>query len=288
MRATNTIAGILDEIRTGSGEISLQRLTTVPLEKFFGRTRLHAKTHQTMTGILKVTEIDQAMRFVHAYHGVKDRRLSYGETVAGGECESGLQCEPVVLSGAVLKLADFPVVHRFALSPGHDEGRYVEYLLSDALSLVAKTNLAAMSNKRRRSLYHELQAVASSSRQVLMWLKSAMGTALDVKTSDPIERHIAGLPRKKRVLAEELRMLIGEMGQTVADGVEPLPNLRRATKRAMLECKATNGGDLGEPFTALTANQQTISHARFAKAVRTVRRHKWSFGAGYDCDISHS
>jgi hypothetical protein len=117
IRATNTIAGILYEIRNGSGEISLQRLTTVPLEKLFGITRLHAKTHQTMTDILK------AMRFVDN-HKVKNRRLSDGETVAGGEWKHVLPYEPVLLSGPIWKLADFPV----------------EYLLSDAFSRFAKAN----------------------------------------------------------------------------------------------------------------------------------------------------
>jgi hypothetical protein len=172
----------------------------------------------------------------------------------------------------MLKLADFPVVNQFALSSEHGEGRCVEYFLSDALYPFAKTNLAAMSNNARCSLYQELHGVALSSRRVLMSSKSAMGTVLDVKTSDPIERHIAGLLGKRRVLAEALRTLIGEMGQTAADGVEPLPNLRRATKRAILEWIATNWGDFGEPFTALTANQWTISHAEIAKWIETAVR----------------
>jgi hypothetical protein len=74
------------------------------------------------------------------------------------------------------------------------------------------------------------------------------------------------------LLAEELRMLIGEAGQTAAGGVEPLPNLRKATKRVMLEWIATNSTELGERFTALTANQRTISHAQCAEEVGTASR----------------
>jgi hypothetical protein len=70
MYLTKTIAGIRNEIRTGSGEILLQKFATVPLEKLFDITRLHAKTHQTMTEILKTMEIDQAMGFGYARHEV--------------------------------------------------------------------------------------------------------------------------------------------------------------------------------------------------------------------------
>jgi hypothetical protein len=72
--------------------------------------------------------------------------------------------------------------------------------------------------------------------------------------------------------AEELRMLIGEMGQTAADGVERLPNLRKARKRAMLESTATNWGNLGELSTVLTADQRTIRHAQFAQAMAIAVR----------------
>jgi hypothetical protein len=77
---------------------------------------------------------------------------------------------------------------------------------------------------------------------------------------------------KKRILAEELKMLIEEVGQAPADGVDAFPNLRRATKRAILDSTATNCADLAEGFTALTANQQMISHVRFAKGVATAAR----------------
>jgi hypothetical protein len=76
-----------------------------------------------------------------------------------------------------------------------------------------------------------------------------MGTACDVKGSHPIERHIAELLGKKRVLAKKLRMFIGEAGQTAADEVEPFPNLRTATKRVMLSWIAGDCPELGEYFT---------------------------------------
>jgi hypothetical protein len=160
--------------------------------------------------------------------------------IVAGKYKYVLQYESVLLAGAVSKLTGFPVVNQFALGSGHDEGRYIEHLLSDALSPFAKMNVAAMSNKRHRSLCQELQGAAASNRRVLLSSKSTPGSVLDLKASDPIERHIAELFGRKRALPEELRMLIGEAGQAPADGVEPLPNLRRATKRVIVDWIATN------------------------------------------------
>jgi hypothetical protein len=99
-----------------------------------------------------------------------------------------------------------------------------------------------------------------------------VGSAIDAKASDPIDGYITELFGKKRGLAEELRILIGEAGQAPADGVEALPNLRRAMKRVMVDSIATNWADLAERFRALTANQRTISDAPSAKGVATVAR----------------
>jgi hypothetical protein len=99
-----------------------------------------------------------------------------------------------------------------------------------------------------------------------------VGCTLDAKASDPIERHIAELLRKKRILPKELRMLIAEADHAPAGGVEALPNLRKATKTMTLDWIAMNCADLAECFTAFTANQRTISPARLAKAVVTAGR----------------
>jgi hypothetical protein len=235
----------------GSGVLRLDRkqVSQVPLEGLFGITHLHAGTHQTMTAILKTMEIDQAIGFVSAHDKAKNRRFSYRETIGRGEEKYVLQSEPVLLARAVSKLAGFPVANQFAFGLGHDEGRCVEYLLSDALSPFATANLGAISNKHRRSLYQELQGVAASSRRILLSSKSTVRNGLDAKASDPIEMHIADLFAKKLILGKELRMLIKEAGQAPADGVEPLPNLRRATKRMMLDWIGRNRADLAGRFT---------------------------------------
>jgi hypothetical protein len=49
---------------------------------------------------------------------------------------------------------------------------YVEELFSDVLLAFAKTNLSAMSNRKRRSLFQELAGVIPSSRQIILSSKS--------------------------------------------------------------------------------------------------------------------
>jgi hypothetical protein len=76
MHPRNAIAGIVFEIHHACTPISLQRISTVPLEMLFGLTRLHTKTHQTVSAIIKTMEIDQAMRLVSASQEGRNRRLA--------------------------------------------------------------------------------------------------------------------------------------------------------------------------------------------------------------------
>jgi hypothetical protein len=61
---TNNIIGIVYEINRAKEPISLQRISTVPLEKKFGATRLHAGVHQMLDELVKTMDIDQAMKLV--------------------------------------------------------------------------------------------------------------------------------------------------------------------------------------------------------------------------------
>jgi hypothetical protein len=55
VRATNSIAGIVYEIRNASvgTKISLQHISTVPVEKKFGVTRMNAGRHHTLSSVIK-------------------------------------------------------------------------------------------------------------------------------------------------------------------------------------------------------------------------------------------
>jgi hypothetical protein len=83
IHATNSISGILGEIRnTPQGtKISLQRLSTVPLENSFSVTRMHAGRNHTLAAIIKAMEVDADMKFVYPHVHVKNRRLAYGEII---------------------------------------------------------------------------------------------------------------------------------------------------------------------------------------------------------------
>jgi hypothetical protein len=65
MHATNTIAGIVYEIRKATKPISLQRASTVPVEKKSEKIRMHAGVHQTVVGLVKTMEADEAMQFIY-------------------------------------------------------------------------------------------------------------------------------------------------------------------------------------------------------------------------------
>jgi hypothetical protein len=78
IHASDSIAGILYEIRNvpQGTKVTLQWLSTVPVEKEFGVTRMHAGRHPTLTAIIKTMEVDAAMRFVYRYIHLKNRRFA--------------------------------------------------------------------------------------------------------------------------------------------------------------------------------------------------------------------
>jgi hypothetical protein len=82
IHATNTIAGIVYEIKLARTPISLQRISPVPVEKKFGKTRMHACVHQTVVELVKIMENDEAMPFIYVQDQVKNRLLAYGGTIS--------------------------------------------------------------------------------------------------------------------------------------------------------------------------------------------------------------
>jgi hypothetical protein len=85
-------------------------------------------------------------------------------------------------------------------------------------------------------------------------LKSVIvGPAIDL-----IKKHLAGLLARKRILAQDLRLLIKHVCHTANfpfDGSRALP---RSTKREMHSWIENNWESLGEEFTGMTAIQRTL------------------------------
>jgi DNA helicase IV len=90
MHATNTIAAIVYKISNVKTDMSLRRASTTPLENRFGQTRIRAGVHQTVSAIVKIMEIDEAVKFLYSQRAVQNRRLEYGKIVSPLEYIKGL------------------------------------------------------------------------------------------------------------------------------------------------------------------------------------------------------
>jgi hypothetical protein len=104
-------------------ESSLQGFSTVAAEALFGRARFHAKTHQTMTGILEDMSMSQALRLFHANQMDKKRKFEYREIVQfRPEPEDG-QCDDrnfMLQAEALLDLVGFLISNYRALRKRHE------------------------------------------------------------------------------------------------------------------------------------------------------------------------
>jgi hypothetical protein len=208
--ATNTIATLVYEMEhLPIGEIlSLQRLSTVPVEKLFGRARLRAKTHQTMTGILDAMSMSQAMRLFHANQVSKKRKLEYGETVAflpepeEDECDA---CDFVLTAEALLHFVGFPVSNYRELRKRHEPSDEVSVFLERyVLPFIPDPE----TQPQRRSLYQELLSVTSSGRHSLLSAKLHLGEVVKPEETHPVEEYVANILGKKKILRGELITLV--------------------------------------------------------------------------------
>jgi hypothetical protein len=75
IHATNTTAGIMYEIKLARTPISIQRISTVPVGRKFGKTRIHAGVHSTVVEFIKTMEDDEAMQFIDVQDQFKTSRL---------------------------------------------------------------------------------------------------------------------------------------------------------------------------------------------------------------------
>jgi hypothetical protein len=142
IHATNTIAGILYEIKPARTPIFPQRISTLPVEKKFGETRMHAGVHQTVVELIKTIEDDEAMQFIYVQDQVKNMSLAYGETISRCTCLAGIGITPVTYVEAVIQIVEFPatISPLLGATTTDEFNIFAEKLMSGALLPFAKAN----------------------------------------------------------------------------------------------------------------------------------------------------
>jgi hypothetical protein len=105
--ATNTIAGIVCEIKLARTPISLQRISTVPVEKKSGETRMHGGAHQTVVELVRTMEDDKAMQFIDIQGQVKKCRVAPDETISFCACVTEIRIMPLMYVEAVIHIVEY-------------------------------------------------------------------------------------------------------------------------------------------------------------------------------------
>jgi hypothetical protein len=254
MHATNTLEGIIYEIQQARKPISLQRITTVPLEKVFGITRLHAHTQQTMENGIRQMEMDQAMKLVYARREVKNRRLAYGQTVQPCSGRHPFQYEPILLAEALSAVVRFPIQREFALDRSDDSVHYVDYLMSDAIQPFATIDLSAMSMERRRSLSQEFLGVGPSRRRILLTSKADTKKVIASRPSDPTARQLTELFGGKHIFSSELKLLVRQVCDEMKLEFRGSHSLERSTKSEILDWITEHWNQLSGTFRVMAIN----------------------------------
>jgi hypothetical protein len=238
MHATNTIAVIVYEISNAKTDISLRRASTIPLENRFGQTKTRSGIHQTVSAIVKIMKIDEAVTFLYSQKAVKNRRLEYGKIISPLEYIKGLWFSCVIYAESLLCVVRFPMtLSQLVLDQGENGIHIaVDRLMSDILLPFAKTNFTMMSPQKRGSLFQELHGVSPSSHRVIISEKQLVGKAMEHPTINPFEEHLAGLlGGRRRVPSEYLRVLIRQVYQQTRQDFDGRCRLSPSTKREMLE-----------------------------------------------------
>jgi hypothetical protein len=209
IHGTNTIAGIVDEIQLAGTLISLQRISTVPVEKQFGKARTHAGVHQAAVELIRTTKDDEAMPFIYVQGQVKNRRLAYGETTSSCTCLTGIGITPLNCAEAVIHIVEFPATISPLLAETTRDEFYIfaEKLMSNALVpcqdqfQYGECSKAALTISRTRR-------GPPSSRRIILSSKSEMRRVIGQTAVDRIEQHLGALLRQPRVLSEKLKLLV--------------------------------------------------------------------------------
>jgi hypothetical protein len=135
IHATNKIAGIVSEIKLPRTPISLQWISTVPVEKKFGKTRMHTGIHQMAIELVKTIKDDEAMQFIDVQDQLTNRRLAYGDLIAPCVCLTGIGIMSLMHVEAVIHIVEFPVIISLLLGETTTDEFHIsaEKLMSDGL-----------------------------------------------------------------------------------------------------------------------------------------------------------
>jgi hypothetical protein len=104
----NTVTGIVYGIKLSRTPISLQRISTVPVEKKFSKTRMHASVHSTAVELVKTMKDDEAMQLLYVQDQVKNRRLGYDETISLCQCLIAIGMTPLIDVESAIHIVKFP------------------------------------------------------------------------------------------------------------------------------------------------------------------------------------
>jgi hypothetical protein len=130
---------------------------------------------------------------------------------------------------------------------------YLKKLIPNLLLPFAKTKLFLVSPQKRCSLYQELQNVHPSSWRTILSSKSALKSLIVELAVDPIEKHLTGLLGRKRILAQDLRLLIEQVCHTANLPFDVPRALPCSNKTKIFRWIADSWEYLNEQFTVMTA-----------------------------------
>jgi hypothetical protein len=272
MHGINTINAVLcvmDDKEWNTKDMSLQRFGTVPVEKKFGRTRLHAGVHQTMSGIIGTMERDEEMGLQDADFTAA-KRQAYGEIVLAPRHDASMwdheqnvfhdEAMAEAVAQCILSWVGFYEIdaeERTVLASGFDLAKYMGDLVGDH---VIEKSTGTM------SLYGTMMGIVPSGRTVMLSAKSETGRV--VKKTDPLieewEDHFKlFLGRKggkgRKIRKDELQWVIQGVEEEVGNQITYFEDTKKkvlaSTRKELMHWVVTRTKDLREIFDRVLCAQ---------------------------------
>jgi hypothetical protein len=251
----NTIVALLHFIKSSNGEIYLDRIGTAPLEKKFGMTRLHARTHQTMSSILKTMEIDAALKNLAFYQESKKRKLIYGQIVEGSEESFTFSYNPCVLTDSILKLVDFPIHLHSRGENSLDASSLISYLIQECIVPFAGEIPTHPIPRLCLTLSKSLAGVTASTRQLTLSAKSLTGKCLLSSEGDSIKNSVSKALGVKNITKSVLQMMITQ----VLEGIHPeMSGPLKSTKKEMWKWVESNWNSIKISILQVASSQRSL------------------------------